>query len=93
MSVTITVPDYQVLESLTSSTVVEFFGNDLLTYFSESSLIEAAGGLEHLVSYLPDDKIDEEFLHRHPNPSEILDYLDDEAIMDYLINKGYNIEM
>lgn len=93
MSVTITLSDHEVLESITSRQVVDFFGEELLDYFTAFPLIEAAGGIDEILADLDDSRIDQEFLQRHPNPSEVLDYLDDEAIMDYLINKGYNIEM
>lgn len=53
----------------------------------------AADRPEQLCHYIPTPIVDAEYQRRHPNPSEMLDRMDDEAIIDYLLNKGYNIEM
>lgn len=92
-NITLVLSEDDVLSNVDSSQAASYYGSELLEYFSISELINAAGGIEEIVSDLSDEQIDREFLTRHPNPSEVLDHLDDEAIIDYLINKGYNIEM
>lgn len=92
-NITLTLDEFDVLSNVSCSQVVRHFGTELLDEFSFSDLIEAAGGIDEIIETVSDEGIDEEFFQRHPNPSEILNYLDDEAIIDYLLNKGYNIEM
>lgn len=92
-NVTLVLDSYDVLTNISVSQAAEHYGADILDYFHLNDLLLAAGGVEEILSDATDDQIDSEFLARHPNPSEMLDYLDDESIIDYLINKGYNIEM
>ena len=92
-NITLVLDEFDVLANFNCLQVVRHFGTELLDEFHTDDLIHAAGGIDEIVENISDADIDQEFLQRHPNPSEILDYLDDEAIIDYLLNKGYNIEM
>jgi len=92
-NITLILDEFDVLSNFNCGQIVRHFGTELLDEFRFSDLIEAAGGVDEIIETVSDEGIDREFLNRHPNPSEILDYLDDEAIIDYLLNKGYNIEM
>lgn len=91
--VTITLSLSDVLSNIAYSQAADWYGADLLECFHTGDLIEYAGGIDEILENVPDERIDQEFQSRHPNPSEMLDFIDDEAIIDYLINKGYNIEM
>jgi len=77
------VNEMEVLGQIPFSTVVRFFGPVRIANFMPYEVC----------SHLPTQVIDTEYRRRHPNPSEMLDVMDDEIIIDYLLNKGYNIEM
>ena len=92
-TVNLVLDEVDILGNISASQVARYYVDELLENFHHSTLIEYAGGIEEIIGDASDDLIDAEFHARHPNPSEMLDHLDDEAIIDYLINKGYNIEM
>lgn len=92
-NVTLTLSVSDVLENITYTEAARWYGEDLLDCFHTDTLISWAGGIDEILGDVSDERIDEEFQSRHPNPSEMLDFIDDEAIIDYLINKGFNIEM
>lgn len=91
--ISISVDSDEIFSEISQSDIFRYFGEELLDFYTIEQLVEAAGGMSELINDLPDEVIDHEFASRHPNQSELLDRIDDELIIDYLINKGYDIEM
>lgn len=91
--ISIEVDSIDLLNDIPPEDVARHYGTDICDWLHRNDLIEYLGGLSDLAEELDTDQIDALFMDRHPNPSEVLDYIDDEAIMDYLVNKGYNVEM
>lgn len=91
--ISIEVDSTDLITDIPPQDIIRYYGVDICDWLHRNEIIEYLGGLSDLAEGLDTEQIDSLFMDRHPNPSEVLDYIDDEAIMDYLVNKGYNVEM
>ena len=83
MRINVDINEIEVLHQIPISNIISILGAHRFASYSP----------EIFCHYMSTEVVDAEYRRRHPNPSELLDVMDDEAIIDYLLNKGYNIEM